>query len=267
MLLSLKNVEAVYMGVIQVLRAVSLEVDMGSITALLGANGAGKSTTLKAISGLLHTEEGKVSDGSIDFEGQRIDKQSPVEIARLGITQVMEGRRLFEHLTVEENIMSGVFARGGTDGQKGEKEDLKMVYGYFPKLVDLRHHTSGYLSGGEQQMLVIGRALMTRPKLMLLDEPSLGLAPLLVKEIYDIIQRINQQQKTSILLVEQNARMALSVADYGYVMETGRIVLDAPAQKLKDNEDIREFYLGLSTEGKKSYRDVKHYKRRKRWLV
>jgi branched-chain amino acid transport system ATP-binding protein len=264
-MLQVNNIEVTYMNIIQVLRGVSLEVGEGKIVALLGANGAGKTTTLKAISGLLKTEEGEVTDGSIDFDGKRIDKYGPGDIAAMGITQVMEGRRILEHLSVEENLL--VFAHHRKD--RGQvKSDIDMVFDYFPKIKDLRRQMSGYLSGGEQQMLVIGRALMARPKLMLLDEPSLGLAPLLVQEIYNIIQRINAEQKMAILLVEQNARAALGIANDGYVMENGRIVLSGPAERLRDNEDIQEFYMGLSALGsRKSYREVKHYRRRKRWLA
>jgi len=264
-MLQVNSIEVIYMHVIQVLRGVSLEVGDGKIVALLGANGGGKTTTLKAISGLLKTEEGEVTDGSIDFDGQRIDKRNPDDIAAMGVSQIMEGRRVLEHLSVEENLL--VFAHRRKD-RGGIKRDIDMVFDYFPKIKDLRHQTSGYLSGGEQQMLVIGRAMMARPKLMLLDEPSLGLGPLLVQEIYEIIQRINAEQKTSMLLVEQNARAALGIADYGYVMENGKVVLDGPAEKLRDNEDVQEFYMGLSAIGsKKSYREVKHYRRRKRWLA
>ena len=264
-MLKVNNIEVVYMNVVQILRGVSLEVGDGKIVSLLGANGGGKTTTLKAISGLLKTEEGEVTDGSIEFDGKRIDKYGPEDIAAMGISQVMEGRRVLEHLTVEENFLVGAYRR---KDRAGVRRDMDMVFEYFPKIKDLRHQMSGYLSGGEQQMMVIGRALMARPKLMLLDEPSLGLAPILVQEIYEIIQRINAEQKTSILLVEQNVRAALSIADYGYVMENGKIVLDGPAEKLRDNEDVREFYMGLSAVGtKKSYRQVKHYKRRKRWLA
>jgi branched-chain amino acid transport system ATP-binding protein len=264
-MLSVNNIEVVYMNVIQVLRGVSLEVGEGRIVALLGANGGGKTTTLKAISGLLKTEEGKVTDGSIEFENRRIDRYDPEDITAMGISQVMEGRRVLEHLTVEENLLVGARCR---KNRFEARRDIDMVFNYFPKLKNLRHQMSGYLSGGEQQMLVVGRALMARPKLILMDEPSLGLSPLLVQEIYEIIQRINTEQRTSILLVEQNAIAALNVADYGYVMENGRIVLDGPAEKLRDNEDVQEFYLGLSSlGGKKSYREVKHYKRRKRWLA
>ncbi|MEE9491697.1 MAG: ABC transporter ATP-binding protein [Dehalococcoidia bacterium] len=263
-MLRLNNIEVIYHDVILVLRGISLEVPEGGIISLLGANGAGKSTTLKAISGLLKTEVGKVSAGSIEFEERRIDKLDPEVIAKMGILQILEGRQVLEHLTTEENLRLGAYIRG--DGA-GMKKDLDMVYDYFPRLKDVRHNTSGYLSGGEQQMLVIGRALMAHPKVMMLDEPSLGLAPLLVKEIFDIVKRINEDEKTSILLVEQNARVALSLAQFGYLMENGRVVLDGPAEKLRDNEDVQEFYLGFSKLGeRKSYRDVKHYKRRKRWL-
>ena len=264
-MLSLNNIEVIYSDVILVLKGVSLEVPEGKIIAVLGANGAGKTTALKAISGVLHTEEGKVTDGSIDFDERRIDRMDPEEIVRLGIVQVMEGRRLFEHLTVEENLMVGAYSRSdSTEVQK----DLEKVYQYFSKLHNLRERTSGYLSGGERQMLVMGRAMMARPKIMLLDEPSMGLSPLLVKEIFKLIEIINDQEGVSMILVEQNARIALGLSDYGYVMENGRIVLDGPSAKLAENEDIREFYLGLSDKGKrKSYKDVKHYRRRKRWLA
>ncbi len=263
-MLVLNNIEVMYLNVILVLKGVSLEVGEGQIVALLGANGAGKTTTLKAISGLLHTEEGEVTDGSIEFNDKRIDRVDPEDIVDMGIVQVMEGRPLFQHLTTEENLrIGGYVKRDGGD----IKKDLGMVYQYFPKLKDLRNRTSGYLSGGEQQMLVLGRAIMSHPKVMLLDEPSLGLAPLIVQEIFEIVKDFNAQQGTSILIVEQNAMVALSIAQYGYIMENGKVVLDGEAAKLKENEDVREFYLGLSQVGeKKSYRGVKHYKRRKRWL-
>ncbi len=264
-MLQVNNIEVFYMGVIQVLRGVSLEVGDGKIIALLGANGGGKTTVLKAISGLLKTEEGEVTNGSIVFNNQRIDRRSPEDIAALGISQVMEVRRVLEHLSVEENLLVGAYRR---NDRAGIKRDIEMVFDYFPKVKNLRRRTSGYLSGGEQQMLVIGRALMSSPKLMLLDEPSLGLAPLMVQEIYDITRRINTEQKVSILLVEQNVRAALGIAHHGYVIENGRIVMEGPADRLKDNEDVREFYMGLSAVGsQKSYRDVKHYRRRKRWLA
>ena len=263
-MLLVKNIEVAYMKVIQVLRGVSLEVHEGKIVALLGANGAGKTTTLKAISGMLKTEEGEVTDGSIEFDGKRIDGYGPEVIAAMGISQAMEGRRVLEHLSVEENLLVGAYCR---KDRPGVKKDLELVFDYFPKIKLLRQRTSGYLSGGEQQMLVIGRALMARPRLMLLDEPSLGLAPLIIEDIYRIIDRIRGDQKMAILLVEQNAMAALGIADEGYVMENGRIVMGGAADKLRDNEDVREFYLGLSALGsRKSYRDVKHYRRKKRWL-
>jgi branched-chain amino acid transport system ATP-binding protein len=264
-MLQVNDIDVTYMNVIQVLRGVSLEVADGKIVALLGANGAGKTSTLKAISGMLKTEQGKVTNGSIVFDGKRIDRYGPTDIAAMGITQVMEGRRVLEHLNVEDNLL--VFAYRRKD-RRQVKSDIEMVFNYFPRIKERRRQRSGYLSGGEQQMLVIGRGLMARPKLMLLDEPSLGLAPLLVKEIYEIIQRINAEQKMSILLVEQNARAALGIADYGYVMENGRIALGGPAERLKDNQDVQEFYMGLSAAGsRKSYREVKHYRRKKRWLA
>jgi len=264
-MLQVNNIEVVYANVIRVLRGVSLEVGDGKIVTLLGANGAGKTTTIKAISGLLRTEEGEVTDGSIYLDGKRIDRLDPQDFAALGISQVMEGRRVLAHLTVQENLM--VFAHRRKD-RAGVKEDLETVFNYFPRLKSLYHRTSGYLSGGEQQMLVIGRALMAKPKLMLLDEPSLGLAPLLVQEIYEIIKRINGERQMALLLVEQNAVAALNIAVYGYVMEDGRIVINGPAEMLRDNEDIKEFYMGLSEVGsEKSYRDVKHYHRKKRWLT
>ncbi len=265
-MLRLNNIEVVYSQVIQVLRGVSLEVPDGHIVALLGANGAGKTTTLRAISGLLRTQEGEITRGSVEFAGQRIDTRAPEEIVRLGIVQVLEGRRLFRHLTVEENLILGSIGRRRAP-RTAIQADLEKVYHYFPRLRDLRRRTSGFLSGGEQQMLVIGRGLMAHPRLMLLDEPSLGLAPLLVQEIFAEIKKMSEREGVSILLVEQNARVALIVADYAYVMENGRIVLDGPAAQLAENEDVKEFYLGLTQVGqRKSYRDVKHYKRRKRWL-
>jgi len=263
-MLQLNNIDVVYMNVIQVLRGVSLTVADGQIVALLGANGGGKTTTLKAISGMLKTEEGEVTDGSIEFDGQRIDRLRPEDIAVLGISQAMEGRRVLEHLSVEENLLVGAYRR---KDRREIKRDMEMVFDYFPALKRLRRRMSGYLSGGEQQMLVIGRAMMARPKLMLLDEPSLGLAPLLVREIYEIIQKINTDQKMAILLVEQNVRAALGIADCGHVLENGRVVLSGTAENLRENEDVREFYMGLSAVGsQKSYREVKHYRRRKRWL-
>ena len=263
-MLKVNNIEVVYVHVIQVLRGISLEVGDGKIVALLGVNGAGKTTTLKAISGMLKTEEGEVTEGSIDFDGKRIDGYGPEKIAVMGITQVMEGRRVLEHLSVDENLLVGAYCR---KDRAEVKRDIEMVFDWFPNIKNLRRQMSGYLSGGEQQMLVIGRALMARPRLMLLDEPSLGLAPLMVKEIYKIIQRISADQKMSLLIVEQNAIAALGIADYGYVMENGRVAMGGPAERLRDNEDVREFYMGLSSHGsQKSYREVKHYKRKKRWL-
>ncbi len=262
-LLELNSVEVLYDDVILVLRGLSLEVGEGHIVALLGSNGAGKTTTLKAISGLLDVEDGEVTDGSIRFDGHEIHGRSPDRIVREGIFQVLEGRRVFEHLTVHENLLAGAHTRS----ERGRvPADLDRVYEYFSRLGERRQQQAGYLSGGEQQMLALGRALMARPRLMLLDEPSLGLAPLLVREIFEIIRRINEEEGTTILLVEQNARIALSIADYGYVMEGGRVVLEGSAEVLRENEDVREFYLGLSEIGRRSYRDVKHYRRRKRWL-
>ncbi|MFC1947674.1 ABC transporter ATP-binding protein [Chloroflexota bacterium] len=263
-MLKLNNIEVTYLNVVRVLHGVSLNVEDGLIVALLGANGAGKSSTLKAISGLLHVEEGEITDGSIEWDGERIDRKNAEQIGKLGIIQALEGRRVFEHLNTEENLMVGGYNRSD---RQNVKRDLEMVYEYFPRLKELRHNIAGYLSGGEQQMLVIGRAMMAAPRLMMLDEPSLGLAPLMVEEIYNIINRFNTEQKTSVLLVEQNVRIALSIANYGYVMENGRVVLDGSADFLRNNEDVKEFYMGLSAVGeKKSYREVKHYKRRKRWL-
>ncbi len=263
-MLKINNIEVVYSDVILVLRGISLAVEQGQIVSLLGANGAGKTTTLKTISGLLLRENGKVTRGGIEFEGQRLDSVKAEEVTRMGIVQVLEGRRLFQHLTAEENLRTGALI----NPKRGEtKQLLEQVYAYFPPLRNLRNRTAGYLSGGEQQMVAIGRALMAKPRLMLLDEPSLGLAPLLVQDIFEIIRRINTESGTSMLIVEQNANVALQVADYAYVMENGRIVLDGPADQLAQNADIKEFYLGLTQVGeRKSYRDVKHYKRRKRWL-
>jgi len=263
-LLALNNVEVIYDEVILVLRGLSLHVGEGEVVALLGSNGAGKSTTLKAISGLLPSEDGEITDGEITYAGRRIDHLDAAGIVRLGICQVMEGRRVFEHLTAEENLRAGAYTRHG-DGSLDD--DLELVFGYFPPLADRRRQDAGYLSGGEQQMLAMGRALMARPRLLMLDEPSLGLAPKLVGEIFGIIRRLNDELGTTILVVEQNARLALEIADRAYVMENGRIVLDGPAAELAENPDVQEFYLGLTESGeRKSYRDVKHYKRRKRWL-
>ena len=262
-MLELKNVEVIYEEVILVLRGLSLTVGDGEVVALLGPNGAGKSTTLKAISGLLPSENGEIADGTISYGDAQITHRDAAQIVKLGICQVMEGRRIFEHLTTDENLRAGAFThRNGSFA-----DDAAMVYEYFPRLKERRRQRAGYLSGGEQQMLAIGRALMAHPKLLMLDEPSLGLAPKLVTEIFEIVHRLNHELRTTILLVEQNARLALDVAHRGYVMEGGRIVLEGPAAVLKANPDVQEFYLGLTESGeRKSYRDVKHYKRRKRWL-
>jgi branched-chain amino acid transport system ATP-binding protein len=263
-MLRINNAEVIYNRVILVLKGLTMEVPEGKIVALLGANGAGKSTTLKAISGLLKSEEGEVTDGFIEFMGEKINNKSPEEIVRRGIFQVMEGRRVFEDLTVEENIVVGGHTRSDKAGFKRDKD---LVYDYFPRLRERRNQLSGYLSGGEQQMLAIGRALMARPKLMLLDEPSLGIAPLLVQEIFQLIKKINTEEKTTILLVEQNANVAFSISDYAYIMEGGRVVLNGTTEQLKSNEDVKEFYLGQSDgPEKKSFRELKHYRRRKRWL-
>lgn len=264
-MLKVNNIEVIYSDVILVLRGVSLEVKQGQIVSILGANGAGKTTTLRAISGLLRSQEGEVTRGNIELEGKRIDRLSPEKIVKRGIIQVMEGRRLFQHLTVEENLQVGAIPSSSSNAQK--QKNIEQVYHYFPQLKDLRKKVSGYLSGGEQQMLVIGRGLMGEPNIMLLDEPSIGLAPMLVEEIFKVIKQINIESGKTIVLVEQNARVALDIADYAYVMESGRIVMDGPSEQLAKNEDIKEFYLGLTNLGeRKSYRDVKHYKRRKRWL-
>lgn len=263
-MLKVNNIEVTYHGMVLVLRGVSLEVGDGKIIGLLGANGAGKSTTLKAISGLLKTDGGRVSRGTIQFDGQSLERFAVEEITKMGILQVMEGRKILEHLTVEDELLTaGYIVRNRFNLSK----ELERVYSYLPKLKDLCHQTSGYCSGGEQQMLVIGRALMSHPKLVLLDEPSLGLAPMLVEEIFSIVKTINEEEKVSILIVEQNASAALDLAEYSYIMENGRIVLDGTSKQLKENEDVKEFYLGFGAlSQRKSYRDVKHYKRRKRWL-
>ncbi|MFC1903160.1 ABC transporter ATP-binding protein [Chloroflexota bacterium] len=261
-MLQVNNIQVIYEKVIMVLRGLSLEVPENSIVALLGSNGAGKTTTLKAISGLLKPENGEVTHGSITYQGQRIDGKDPADIVRMGISQVMEGRRIFKELTVEENLATGLYIRK-------DRSDwgIESVYHYFPVLKERRKHVAGYLSGGEQQMLVIGRALLTQPKLLLLDEPSLGLAPLIALELFEIIKRINQERETTILLVEQNAQLALSIASWGYVMENGQIVLDGPSDEVRENRNVREFYLGLNEKGeRKSFRDVKHYTRKKRWF-
>jgi branched-chain amino acid transport system ATP-binding protein len=264
MLLELTNVEVVYSDVILVLKGVNLSVEEGHIVALLGANGAGKTTTLKAISGLLRSEDGEVTSGSIQFQGGAIHAEEPQNLVRRGLVQVVEGRRILPHMTVEQNLLVG--SKVLKDGAE-RRQMLDKVYGYFPKLVSLRARVSGYLSGGEQQMLVIGRALMAKPRLILLDEPSLGLAPMIVTEIFELVERLRREEGIAFLVVEQNANVALAVADHGYVMENGRIVLYGTGAELRENEDIKEFYLGMSLSGHgKSFKDVKHYKRRKRWL-
>jgi branched-chain amino acid transport system ATP-binding protein len=260
--LELNNVEVIYDEVILVLRGLSMAVERGKIVALLGSNGAGKSTTLKAVSGLLPSENGEISEGSIQFDGRELRHSDAADIVRRGLSQVMEGRRVFGHLTVEENLIAGAYTR-----RDGYRDDVEMVYEYFPRLRERRSGDAGYLSGGEQQMLAIGRALMSKPRMLMLDEPSLGLGPLLVAEIFEIIERLNRELETTILVVEQNARLALGIADHGYIMENGRIVLDGPAAELGRNPDVQQFYLGLGESGeRRSYREVKHYKRRKRWL-
>jgi branched-chain amino acid transport system ATP-binding protein len=264
-LLSVNNIEVIYDHVILVLKGVSLEVPEGGIVALLGANGAGKTTTLKAISNLLRSERGEVTKGSIEFRGERIEGLTPNELVKKGVIQVMEGRHCFEHLTIEENLLTGAYTRGGKRAEIDR--DLELVYGYFPRLKERRGAQAGYTSGGEQQMCAIGRALMSRPQMILLDDPSMGLAPQLVEEIFDIVQRLNKQEGVSSLLDEQNTNMALKYATYGYILENGRVVMDGDAETLGGNEDVKEFYLGLSAGGRRSYRDVKHYKRRKRWLA
>jgi branched-chain amino acid transport system ATP-binding protein len=263
-MLALNNIEVVYDGVILVLKGVSLNAGEGQITTLLGANGAGKTTTLKAISGLLHTERGEVTKGSVDLDGERLDRLQPFDVVRRGVVQVFEGRRVFENLTVDENLIAGAHSKkNAADVRAG----IDRVYASFPVLKERRTQSAGYLSGGEQQMLVIGRALMSDPKVILLDEPSLGLAPMVVEEIFGVIRRLKEEQGLTVLLVEQNAALALEVADHGYVMENGRIVLEGPADSLRQNSDIKEFYLGLNEAGtRKSYRDTKNYRRRKRWL-
>jgi branched-chain amino acid transport system ATP-binding protein len=264
-LLLVNNIEVIYDRVILVLKGVSLEVPTGGVVALLGANGAGKTTTLKAVSNLLRSERGEVTKGRIEYLGEAVESLSPSELVRRGVVQVMEGRHCFEHLTVEENLLTGAYSR--RDGRGAVQRDLDLVYSYFPALTRRRTSQAGYISGGEQQMTAIGRALMARPKLILLDEPSMGLAPLLVEEIFEIVQRLNAEEGVSFLLAEQNATIALKYADYGYILENGRVVLDGEAETLRENEDVKEFYLGLSEGGRKSYRDVKHYRRRKRWLA
>lgn len=264
-MLAVRNIEVIYDHVILVLKGVSLDVPKGGIVALLGANGAGKSTTLKSISNLLRAERGDVTKGTIEYKGQRIDGLTPNELVKRGVIQVMEGRHCFGHLTVEENLLTGAYTRG--DGRAAIARDLEKVYAYFPRLKERRKSQAGYTSGGEQQMTAIGRALMAAPETILLDEPSMGLAPLLVEEIFEIVARLNKEQGVSFLLAEQNTSIALRHAHYGYILENGRVVLDGTAEALRGNEDVKEFYLGVSGAGRKSFRDVKHYKRRKRWLA
>lgn len=261
--LEVANIEVIYNHVILVLKGVSLAVPEGSIVALLGANGAGKSTTLKAISNLLVSERGQVTKGRIHYRGERVDGLTPNDLVRRGVIQVMEGRHCFGHLTVEENLLTGAFIHGG---KRQVADDLEKVYHYFPRLKVRRSSQAGYTSGGEQQMTAIGRALMSRPSTILLDEPSMGLAPQLVEEIFEIVRNLNEQEKVSILLAEQNTNVALRYAHYGYILENGRVVLDGDAAALRENEDVKEFYLGVGGEGRRSFRDVKHYRRRKRWL-
>ena len=262
--LRVNNVEVIYDHVILVLKGVSLEVPKGAIVALLGANGAGKTTTLKAISNLLRSERGDVTKGTIELNGEPVHSLTPNELVKRGVVQVMEGRHCFEHLTIEENLLTGAYVR--RDGAAAIRADLDKVYDYFPRLRERASAQAGYTSGGEQQMCAVGRALMSRPSVILLDEPSMGLAPQLVEEIFEIVKRLNEDEGVTILLAEQNTSVALRYADYGYILENGRVVLDGDAAALSQNEDVKEFYLGLSSSGRRSYRDVKHYKRRKRWL-
>ena len=264
-LLSVNNIEVVYDHVILVLKGVSLEVPEGGIVALLGANGAGKTTTLKSISNLLVAERGDITKGTIEFKGESTQGMSANQLVKRGVIQVMEGRRCFEHLTVEENLLTGAFTR--SDGSSAIRQDLELVYTYFPRLKERRSSTSGYTSGGEQQMTALGRALMAKPKMILLDEPSMGLAPTLVEEIFEIMQQLNQNEQVTFLLAEQNTNMALRYCRYGYILESGRVVMDGDADTLLGNQDVKEFYLGVSGGKKKSFRDVKHYRRRKRWLT
>ena len=264
-ILAVNNIEVIYDHVILVLKGVSLDVPRGGITALLGANGAGKTTTLKAISNLLHSERGEVTKGSIVFDGEEVQARSPNELVRRGCVQVMEGRHCFGHLTIEENLLTGAFTR--RDGKAAIRRDLDLVYTYFPRLKERRESLAGYTSGGEQQMCAIGRALMSRPKMILLDEPSMGLAPQIVEEIFAIMKSLNESEGVSFLLAEQNVNLALKYAGYGYILETGRVVLDGTAAALSENEDVKEFYLGVAEGKRKSFREGKHYKRRKRWLA
>ena len=264
-LLEVNNIEVIYNHVILVLKGVSLSVPKGGITALLGGNGAGKTTTLKAISNLLHSERGEVTKGTISYRGERVQDLDPAALVKQGVIQVMEGRHCFEHLTVEENLMTGAFTR--KDGKGAVEADLQMVYDYFPRLKERRKSQAGYTSGGEQQMCAIGRALMSRPETILLDEPSMGLAPQLVEQIFGIVKAVNEGEGVSFLLAEQNTNVALRFAHYGYILENGRVVMDGPAADLRENPDVKEFYLGVSDEGRRSFRDVRSYRRRKRWLA
>jgi len=263
-LLEVNNIEVIYNHVILVLKGVSLNVPKGGITALLGGNGAGKTTTLKAISNLLHSERGEVTKGSVRYRGRDVHEQDPAELVKTGVIQVMEGRHCFEHLTVEENLLTGAYTRG--DSNAKIQEDLELVYTYFPRLKERRKSQAGYTSGGEQQMVAMGRALMSRPETILLDEPSMGLAPQLVEQIFEIVKSINENEGVTFLLAEQNTNVALRYAHYGYILESGRVVMDGPAAELRENPDVKEFYLGMSEEGRKSFRDVRSYRRRKRWL-
>ena len=263
-LLSVTNIEVIYNHVVLVLKGVSLSVPKGGITALLGGNGAGKTTTLKAISNLLRSERGEVTKGAITYRGEAITQLAPAQLVKKGVIQVMEGRHCFGHLTVEENLLTGAFTRG--DGAQAVARDLEMVYEYFPRLRERRRSQAGYISGGEQQMVAIGRALMSRPETILLDEPSMGLAPQLVEQIFGIVKRLNEEQGVTFLLAEQNTNVALRFAHYGYILESGRVVMDGPADALRENPDVKEFYLGVSDKGRKSFRDVRSYRRRKRWL-
>ncbi len=263
-LLEVNNIEVIYNHVILVLKGVSLKVPKGSITALLGGNGAGKTTTLKAISNLLQSERGEVTKGMISYNSSRIDQTDPADMVKRGVIQVMEGRHCFEHLTIEENLLTGSYTR--TDGKGAVASDLEMVYNYFPRLKERRRSQAGYTSGGEQQMCAIGRALMSRPETILLDEPSMGLAPQLVEQIFEIVKSVNENEGVTFLLAEQNTNVALRYAHYGYILESGRVVMDGPAAELRENPDVKEFYLGMSDEGRKSFRDVRSYRRRKRWL-
>jgi len=263
-ILSVKNIEVIYDHVILVLKGVSLDVPAGGIVALVGANGAGKTTTIKSISNLLGTERGEVTKGSIEFRGRRIDRLTPAELVRRGVVQVMEGRHCFEHLTVEENLLTGAYTRRG---RAAIARDLERVYAYFPRLKERRRSQAGYTSGGEQQMMAVGRALMAKPSVILLDEPSMGLAPQLVQEIFDIVAQLNRREGVTFLLAEQNTTMALRYATYGYILENGRVVMDGDAKALAENEDVKEFYLGVSGDNRRSFREVKQYRRRKRWLA